>query len=391
MAIANIQAEISHLKELKESKHDDYIPKLKDAILRADRNQVNQLCQLMTQREIRQIVLEIFKKNEGYIANESDADEGLMGTLNKKSWENRRDNYYKKVLKAEEKGERITRVLAEGDSWFEFPQVIKDILDWLDEEPGYAVYSMAYAGDWLSNILYEGKYVEELPLIRPHAFMLSGGGNDIVGIERLPGLLRHAVEDGPRGDDEPIPPGLLPTKLPDDPALKAKVELGRRYYSDEFPYVLATTFIMYVLMINSVRKKYPDLKIITQGYDYAIPRKGAHWEDVLRRFYQPIINKLVKSGGWLWQPLVLRGIVEPEKQRSVLIALIWDFNETLIQLGDLFDHVYHVDSRGLATEDDWFDEMHLTSKTYKRVAKVYKTIIDLDHPPKKVWVVKDEA
>jgi len=79
----------------------------------------------------------------------------------------------------------------ENLKWFQFPRVylnidpVKDIVDWLIEDTKYAVKSLAAGSDWLSNIFYTGEYVEELPKISPDVFLISGGGNDLVGNNRL--------------------------------------------------------------------------------------------------------------------------------------------------------------------------------------------------------------
>ena len=76
-------------------------------------------------------------------------------------------------------------ILAEGDSWFQFPICVKDIIDWLIKEDNFAVYCIAAGGDWIANIIYEEKYIEELSVHALDVFLMSGGGNDMVGGNKL--------------------------------------------------------------------------------------------------------------------------------------------------------------------------------------------------------------
>ncbi|WP_157975863.1 hypothetical protein [Lewinella sp. IMCC34191] len=59
--------------------------------------------------------------------------------------------------------------------------------------------------------------------------------------------------------------------------------------------------------------------------------------------------------------------------------MITEFNEMLIKLArfDGLPNVYHIDCRGVArSEDDWYDELHLTSEAYGTVAAAYTKCID---------------
>src|SRR5476651_356944 len=76
-------------------------------------------------------------------------------------------------------------ILAEGDSWFNYPVILSDVVDWIAMEKNMAVYSLANAGDWLLNMLHQRKYVEELSVLHPDVFLMSAGGNDLVGQSRI--------------------------------------------------------------------------------------------------------------------------------------------------------------------------------------------------------------
>src|SRR5499426_46663 len=86
--------------------------------------------------------------------------------------------------------ERAGVLLAEGDSWFDYPW--HDVLRMLEDEHGYDVESVAHKGDRVEDMAFApgqlldfSRRLEKL-LQRgtvPRAVLLSGGGNDIAGTE----------------------------------------------------------------------------------------------------------------------------------------------------------------------------------------------------------------
>jgi len=68
------------------------------------------------------------------------------------------------------------------------------------------------------------------------------------------------------------------------------------------------------------------------------------------------------------------------------MALMFDFNEMLIELGKEYDNIYHVDVRGFThylelhdgkpTGDYWFDELHPVNHVFQKIANVYLAIIN---------------
>ena len=105
---------------------------------------------------------------------------GIIGlsvkSLNERANRRRLAAYQAKI----DGGWKGLKLLAEGDSWFLYPILLKDILDNLSAD--YAVYSVAAAGDTLENMMRGLAHFEEL--IEKHkfeGFLLSAGGNDIAG------------------------------------------------------------------------------------------------------------------------------------------------------------------------------------------------------------------
>ncbi len=73
------------------------------------------------------------------------------------------------------------KVLAEGDSWFNLPDLLypKDALDILNRT--HNVISVAKWGDTVENMLAQKQYVQKLKAGTFRHFLFSGGGNDVLG------------------------------------------------------------------------------------------------------------------------------------------------------------------------------------------------------------------
>lgn len=130
-----------------------------------------------TNNHLRYIFRKIYDLNSGSILNKSNADQGILGFLNRKSRAKRNKKFLKKMRKGFRFNSTNKVILAEGDSWFEYPLFIREIIDNLNKQrkSDYAIYSLAFGGDWLANINYENKYIEKLQLLSPDVFLISGG------------------------------------------------------------------------------------------------------------------------------------------------------------------------------------------------------------------------
>src|SRR5688572_19520344 len=109
-------------------------------------------------------------------------------------------------------------LIAEGDSWFDYP--FNDVLRLLEDDHGYDVESVAHKGDRVEDMAYAGGQFEEFArrlekLLRngrvPRAILLSGGGNDIAG-EEFAILLNHAASQQ-AGFNENILRGVIDERI----------------------------------------------------------------------------------------------------------------------------------------------------------------------------------
>jgi len=333
----------------------------------------------ITTSELSGITRRIFDINENTILNRSGASEGIMGKLNRRSKRKRNRAYLRKIRKGFRADRNNKVILAEGDSWFEFPIFVKDIIDWLKKREDYAIYSLAYGGDWLANIMYQGEYVEGLPVHDPDVFLISGGGNDIVGGNRLTTMLVNPVKNP--GDLGHIPNEYIDYVMQHTESTAEANEIleGRPFLTGDFTAFINAIRLQYELMFFNIFTKYPNMKIITHGYDYACPDPRIHFGINLRNWHQPLLNMAAGTGKWLHQSFMLKGITEPELQRKIVKTMIFDFNEMLIKIASKPDYpnLYHIDCRGICTSHrDWYDELHPKSFIFKKIARKYQECID---------------
>jgi hypothetical protein len=351
--------------------------------------------------DLRHMIKRIFSINENTLLEQSSTSASNLKSANEFSSKSRIKKYYNRILYNRHKIQKV--IVAEGDSWFQFPVFVEDIIDHLNHpKNNYAISSIAYAGDWLTNMIYEGKYVEELSIHRPDVFLISGGGNDLVGNNRLAVMVRNPKpkEDNTEEENKDIIHSQQYYTINNCTDTKDKEDIiaGRKFLTKDFFAFILTIKAQYHLMFEGLHKPdiFKDMKIITQGYDYAIPtyklRNGIPYMNKgFWNLLEYFVNFFVGSGQWLYTPLMIRNITNSTEQEAIVKAMIYEVNEMFIELANNpdFENVYHIDCRGVAQNfDDWFDEIHLKSHQYKRIAKAYQYVIE-NKIQEKVVVVRN--
>lgn len=253
-------------------------------------------------------------------------DDGLEGaailnTFNKLA-RIRRNRVYKRRIR----GWGGVKIVAEGDSWFQYPLILKDVIDQLCDLDNfkYAIYGLSEAGDLLSNIVREDEITEAIQRERPDVFLISGGGNDMVGNERMATMVHKY-------------------------SANRKVE---NYPNEKFDVFLDEIESIYRQLFTRLLAMRRHLKIVCHGYDYALP----------------------DGGKWLGNPLEKQGIDDKKLQKDIVKVMIDRFNERLIAIANDFDgSVYHVDCRTVVKH--WYDELHPRDSSYFAVAKCFDKVI----------------
>jgi hypothetical protein len=259
--------------------------------------------------------------------------------------------------------------------------ILTDVIDTLSMDNRHAVYSLAKGGGWLLSMLTARKYVEQLSVLHPDLFIISGGGNDIVGDWRLAAIVQKP-DGGQQFAHCPWAQGLKENaKIVDSKFDAQAFDTGVQYLSKDFYALLMFFHLQYFMVMDGILNggetkvsKFPGIQMITQGYDYPIPStrldiglNPLHW-------FIPFIRSFLGHGTWLKIPLMIRK-VPPEAQRQVVYAAIFLFNEMVIDVGRCFNtdkvkRVLHIDSRNSLGKNGWTDELHARPKHFIQTGKV---------------------
>lgn len=256
-------------------------------------------------------------------------DNGLEGAFLLNSFNRlarwRRNAIYKRRIKTWDG----VRIVAEGDSWFQYPLMLKDTIDHLIDldQFEYAVYGLSEAGDLLANIVSEDEITRAVEEENPDIFLISGGGNDMVGNGRMATMVHK----------------YSTSRLPEN------------YPNNRFNVFLDELEQLYRTLFSRLITARPHIKIICHGYDNAIPSKGK----------------------WLGKPLEKQNIKNENLQRQIVEVMIGHFNERLQSIvNDFAGSVFHVDCRDLIGEKpNWYDELHPEDEGYFKVAKKFDETI----------------
>lgn len=376
---------------------------------------LNQHLQDIDILQLNELIHSIYYGSNSFMLNRSRANEGFIGTLNRNADNQKIKKFHKKIREGFRNPQLYPDhkvVLVEGDSWFEYPIFLKDISDYLEKKPNLAIYSLAHGSDWVANMISNLQYEYDYVKIKPDVFIISGGGNDMVGDYRLSNFLRikPLAANDPSSEryrkwallrmmNKPVSfcgsescnfnnpvfrdsIAFFETKV--DTSLLNQIVTGRRFLNENFYRFLVTIKLEYKMLFESLRKvdpvRFNAIKIITQGYDYAIP-------SYKKRFG---LRMLMDNGEWLKEPLMMNGITDPQVQQSVLKTIVFEINEMLIELGKEYNNIYHVDARGFTAYCEklkgkkpgtyWYDELHPKSRIFKIIANTYSDIIDSKTP-----------
>lgn len=232
-------------------------------------------------------------------------------------------------------------VIAEGDSWFDYPPGV-DLIDCLTNLFGYHIEGYAKHGDTLENMIYgtgiTRSFQREVPQIytilrrikelQPKVFLFSGGGNDVAGDE-FASYLNHKLS------------GLPAFRV--NFATEVINNVFRRYF---------------VSLIDQVAQRSPNTHIVTHGYGHTLPTgKGVE------------IVGFTFAGPWLRPALTQKAILDETEQQTIAFRVIDIYNEMLADLAAAHPNFHYVDLRPiLDPHTDWANELHLTRSAYGKAA-----------------------
>lgn len=219
-------------------------------------------------------------------------------------------------------------IVSEGDSWFQYPVILDDVIDNLAKP--YAICSLGAAGDTLENMQAESEYLNAIEREKANVFLFSASGNDVIGEGNLIRLI-HEFEPG--------------------------MEISDVIRRNAVEQTLAAIEASYQAIISEALNVNPRISILLHGYDRVLPRP---------------------NGRWLGKPLETRKVPR-SLWPGVAAALIDQLNEQMAVLESRFPgNVRHIDCRGYVGQAvvSWYDEIHPRNKGFRRVAEVFEAQIE---------------
>lgn len=240
----------------------------------------------------------------------------LIGVVTK--WARRiRNGQYKRMIAQHP---NKLRILEEGDSWHQYPVFLRDVIDNVSRI--FPTYSLSAPSDLASNMALASEHVDKIHELDPDIFMLSMGGNDLLGEGRFVKLLK------------PYQPGSTAKALLNENAFNSALKTVMDSYRD---------------MVDSALATKPSLVVLVHGYDNALPQN---------------------NGKWLGKPLDKKGI-PLGIGREIVELIVGRFNDALAAFASGFaGNVRYVDVRTSVggNVSSWYDEIHPRNPGFERVA-----------------------
>ncbi len=292
------------------------------------------------------------------------ANEGLMDLANHWSRNSRQDGFERRL----EEGRHLPIIVAEGDSWFQFPILINETVDHLYND--YLIYSLGAAGDTAQNMIYNDERDEETEYmialrhlnnrgIKISGFMFSAAGNDIIGQETEPGpdgqtkaVLERLLKEAPHGSQ------------PEDFILEEKFKERLNFLENAYRVVIGRIH---------AEPGLEALPIFIHGYDYVFPFKHGVQDRRRKQKYQRSVDQ------WLGRPLNNFNIYDVDMRRNIIKYMLDRLYDMMNELAadPNISHVYVVDNRGaMPYVSDWKDEIHGKNHGFSRVAQRFRTTIN---------------
>ena len=240
-------------------------------------------------------------------------------------------------------------VVAEGDSWFDYP-IKGDLLDALRKRHGYTIYQVSKAGGLLEDMVYGVKKsfwggtrpqivetMDEVSKRKPSMVLFSGGGNDIAGHELVAFINRRAS-------------GVSPLR---DGAVDHLIfEVFRRAYD------------VFIGTMKTLAEK-GDFELNILGHTYDLPNPDGRGYSITNW-----IPGFSYVGPWLKPAFDAKGysIDEGREMIEILMKKFAKLHEDLANDHDCFSSVNSQGTLVPLSTDDWDNEMHPTWGGFKAIA-----------------------
>jgi hypothetical protein len=254
------------------------------------------------------------------------------------------------ALKAAIPGHRQFKLLAQGDSWFDYPPGT-DIVDCLHANHGHTIVNIAVAGSTLNDEAYGpvprelfglpvgppqssdpsriAELVNRILKDKPQALLLSGGGNDVAGDEFF-SFLNNASSGLPAVNQQVL-----------DSVVNSTFKTAYDFLIDKALQAAADAGV-------------PKMPIFIHGYDYPWPdgRGVIHFLGFkVGPWFDPTFNS---------KNFPNHNATDLQTRHQILSQFIDSVNSMCQSLAQTFPgKVFHVDLRKtLQGEGDWANELH---------------------------------
>jgi len=251
-------------------------------------------------------------------------------------------------------------IVAEGDSWFAYPpewfistepsNILMYLSSWTQRRANFL--SLASNGDEVIDMLSGSqkhtlirvlRLYEREPNIKPVDLLLfSGGGNDLVGDDDFE---RFIVRDATGIDN-------AQDCIEMDRLDRKTTEIALAYEE-----------------LLDIRDFYtPNTIVLTHTYDYPYPSdKGAEF-----------LGGLIRTKAWV-KRFMDKANIDESLQADVIKICIDTLADKILEVAKKRDGFVVVDTRGtLKKRKYWLNEIHPTSKGFKKISKkIYKKMVEL--------------
>jgi hypothetical protein len=249
---------------------------------------------------------------------------------------------------------QLPLLFAEGDSWFQFPVFLKELIDELSSD--HTIYCISRAGDTIQNMVYDNPdYLDVLDdlindrHLKVKGFLFSGAGNDVIG----------------NGNGNS--PVLTEILRPYTPGESAEWHVATSRCDEVLDYIAQA----YRKIFQEVESRFPfamhpNLPIYLHAYDYVRVRGLEPGGDP---------NRPLWASDWTSGPLRDKGFTDNDFGSKVIAALLDRLNDTTEAVCQDEDRGVYVNLRGSVGDANWIDELHATSEGFARAAARFRTFL----------------
>jgi len=256
-------------------------------------------------------------------------------------------------------GKRAFNMLAQGDSWFDYPTGT-DLIDCLHSNHGHTITNIAVAGSTLNDEAYGpvprqmfgigppqsndpnriAELVHQINQVKPQALLLSAGGNDVAGDEFF-SFINNAASGLPSVNQEVL-----------DGVVNATFKAAYQYLIDT--------------ALAAAAKLAIKMPVFTHSYDYPWP-DGRPFVSFLwwkvGPWFDPTFNK---------KNYPYTNAATLKTRHDIVMKFIDSLNTMLVSLAanpTYKGKLFHVDLRGtLTTNADWANELHPRNPGFAKLA-----------------------